>query len=31
VLLAGGQMLSDNQPVRPVDRHNRPVELAAQE
>ena len=31
IVLAGGQMLSDNQPVRPVDRHNRPVELAAQE
>ncbi|HAG78465.1 MAG TPA: efflux RND transporter periplasmic adaptor subunit, partial [Pseudomonas sp.] len=31
IVLAGVQMLSDNQPVRPVDRHNRPVELAAQE
>ena len=30
IVLAGVQMLSDNQPVRPVDRHNRPVELAAQ-
>nr|WP_234461572.1 efflux RND transporter periplasmic adaptor subunit [Stutzerimonas stutzeri] len=31
IVLAGGQMLSEKQSVRPVDRHNRPVELAAQE
>ncbi|MGE4405999.1 efflux RND transporter periplasmic adaptor subunit [Pseudomonas sp.] len=31
VVLAGVQMLNENQPVRPVDRDNRPIELAAQE
>ncbi len=31
IVLAGVQMLSENKLVRPVDRHNRPVELAAQE
>ncbi|MEN2505727.1 efflux RND transporter periplasmic adaptor subunit [Stutzerimonas stutzeri] len=31
VVLAGVQMLHDNQPVRAIDRDNRPVVLAAQE
>ena len=31
VVLAGVQMLHENQSVRAVDRDNRPVELAAQE
>ncbi len=31
IVLAGVQMLTEDQPVRPVDRDNRPVEPAAQE
>lgn len=31
VVMAGVQLLSEGQPVRPVDRDNRPVELAPQE
>lgn len=31
IVMAGVQLLSEGQPVRPVDRDNRPVELAPQE
>jgi len=31
VVMAGVQMLQPDQPVRPVDRDNRPVALAAEE